>query len=382
MKLGERLVGLGQVTREQVAEALKAQSLYGARLGTHLVQLGAIELDPLTHALGAHLEMPVATQAELEAVRGDVLARLSAALAEAHLAVPLAARPSGFLVAMVDPTDLVAVAALERALDGRVQPAVVPELRLRYWLEKHYGIARENRFLRAFIGDSGNPGSERRRYITTSPQLSLPTAPSLSLDTQARLGRIIPVKRAAPQAAPVAPPPEEDDLGLDITVDARRRSQPAAAAIGAIEQAVTGEHIADAVVSYFVEVGEPGLLLRVHGQYALGWRGAPPVPEHVVGQITIPLELPTALRTAVELGATFRGVPPAETRTWHDRLGALLTVGSPREVLAVPVGGVGGVRALIFAQTADRPLGDGLVADLEAIGAAISTVLDRRARGA
>jgi hypothetical protein len=380
VKLGERLIRAGLITREQLAEAMRERALHGARLGTHLVQMGALSLDALAAQLGEQLGLQVATSALLEAAPAALRARLPRELAERHLALPIFQADGGAVgVAMVEPRELEAVLAIEQALGAPILLWVVPELRMRYWLEQHYGVVRDNFFLRGDLPRAGQEVNERRRYPTINPQL----APD---PQQARLGRIVPVRRvnaalalsALPQpAAPAA----EDDLGLDIVVDARRRSVPAQVAITVIDNAVSGEIIGQAVVNYFVEVGEGGLLLRIHDHLALGWLAAPPTSAEVVPMITIPLELPTAIRTAVEHGKTFRGMPSAESRPWHDRLGELLSLGPPREVLVVPVGDEHGVRALIYTQTADRPLGDGLVADLEAIGAAIIRVMDRRARG-
>ncbi len=385
MRIGERLLQLRLIKRADLAEALQAQALYGARLGTCLVQSGALDLDQLATALGAHLSVPAALQAQFESAPIPVLARLTNELAARYLAIPLATRTSGTLViAMVDPKALGAIDALERAVGARVQVCVAPELRIRYWLERHYGIQRENRFLRAGSDDAGpvagpaeaeaegEGGAERRRYIASAP------AP-LPAETRSQLGRIATVKRAAVPALL-----EADELHFDITVDARRRSEAAERAIARIDAAKTadtiGDTIADAVADFLAGAAGGGLLLMVRPEIALGWRAAGPIDPHVATLIAVPLALPTAFRTACETGTTFCGQPPAAGRAWHDRLCGLIGQPPAREVLVVPVLGGQRVLALIYAHaTGDQTLAGDLVGDLEALAEAISKALVRRA---
>jgi Type II secretion system (T2SS), protein E, N-terminal domain len=375
MRIGERLLQLRLIRKADLAEALQAQALHGGRIGTCLVQSGAIELDPLATALGAHLAVPAALQAQFEAATPEVLARLPRVFAERYLAVPLTTRPSGTLViAMVDPKSLGAIDALEKVVGARVQVCVAPELRIRYWLERHYGIERDNRFLRGpelehERADSA-AWSERRRYIPITP------APLPAETSSARLGRIATVKR------PAEPEPA-DELQLEITVDARRRSGAAAAAIAKIDGAADGDVIGEAVADFLAGAAGGGLLLTVRPEMALGWRAAGPIDPHVAHLIAVPLGLPTAFRTACETGTTFRGQPPAAGRAWHDRLCTLLGQPPAREVVVVPVMGAQRPLALIYAHsTGGSVLTGELVGDLEAVGEAISAALARRAAAA
>jgi hypothetical protein len=386
MRIGERLLQLRLIRKADLAEALQAQVLYGGRIGTCLVQSGAIELDPLATALGAHLSVPAALQAQFELATPEVLERLPRELAERFLAVPLATRPSGTLVvAMVDPKGLGAIDALEKAVRARVQVCVAPELRVRYWLERHYGIERDNRFLRGAEldtqrddtpGTSPGPGSERRRYIPSQPP------PSPQEASNARLGRIATVKRAVPGGGGVVEV-SRDELQLDITVDARRRTGAAEAAIAKITDAADGEVIGEAVTDFLGTAAGGGLLLTVRPEMALGWRAAGAIDPHVAHLIAVPLGLPTAFRTACETGATFRGQPPPTGRSWHDRLSTLLGQPPAREVVVVPVMGAQRPLALIYAQSnGSASLTGELVGDLEAIAEAISAALARRAAAA
>jgi hypothetical protein len=367
MLLGERLLELRLVRRAQLGQALQAQHLYGARLGTNLVQLGFIDLDALATALGAHLAVPVAVETQFESSRESVLARLPPLVAAQWLAVPIGESKGGTLVVgMVNPCDPAAVAAVERAVGGRVQACVAPELRVHYWLEKHYGVPRDPRFLRGAPAGVPAPtpaGQERRRAITANPPLQ-------PAEAQSHLGRIATVKRAVRRARP------SDGPALDITVDARVRSDRALAAIGRVEASQKGEDIGAALCDYLSGEVDCGLLLMVKDEMAMGWRVAPPIDEALAARLALALAVPTAFRVACETGATFRGAPPEEGRSLHERLAALLGMTSARNVLVVPVVSGERVPMLVYAQSHDgSPVPAQVVGDLEAIAEAVSARL-------
>jgi GAF domain-containing protein len=174
-----------------------------------------------------------------------------------------------------------------------------------------------------------------------------------------------------------------DELQLDITVDARRRTDAAEAAIQKIAEAPDGELIGEAVADFLGVAAGGGLLLTVRPEMALGWRAAGNIDPHVAHLIAVPLGLPTAFRTACETGATFRGQPPPAGRSWHDRLCTLLGQPPAREVVVVPVMGAQRPLALIYAQSnGAASLTHELVGDIEAVAEAISAALAKRAAAA
>src|SRR4051794_10736411 len=114
MRLGEKLVHDHRITAEQLEVALRAQVIYGGRLGTNLVELGHIDLDTLSRALAELHGVPAALQKHFEQVAGDqaTVDLLPAPLAEKHYAVPLGlARLAGrqLVVAFMDPGNVGAI---------------------------------------------------------------------------------------------------------------------------------------------------------------------------------------------------------------------------------------------------------------------------------
>ncbi len=373
MRFGERLLALGLIEPQALAEARQAQQLQGGRLGTTLVQMGVLNLDALARALGEHLGVAVAEDTHFEDSHSSVLTRLSADLAERCAAVPLYEADAGLVVAMMDPRDARLVAEVARAVGGPIQPCVAPELRVHYWLEKHYFIPRPNFYLRSDPGDVV-PGGPERRVIVPAPA-PLPGEP-------ARLGRIAMVKRAVAgplSAARAAEAP--DELGLDITIDARRRSPEAERALQLIERAGASSVLATALCEYLHGSVECGALFQVRDQVAIGWRAAHERDAKVVATLAVPLELPTAFRAVCESATTYRGQPPEAGRAWHRRLCELMGRAAPRDLVLVPVLAAERVLALIYAHMDESdavPLQ--VVSDLEALAEAVSKRVSVSAR--
>jgi hypothetical protein len=153
-RLGEHLVAAGLLTPEQVEQALRAQVMWGGRLGTNLVELHFLELDVLSNALGRQHHLPAVLARHFEKADPELQRLLSADFAERFSCVPvLRMGPERHVViaslAPLLPRQL-AIIADELAVEvDRLVPAIVPELRIRYQLERVYNIRRAARFLRA-----------------------------------------------------------------------------------------------------------------------------------------------------------------------------------------------------------------------------------------
>ena len=88
-RLGELLVASGLLTTEQIEQALRAQVMWGARLGTNLIELGFIDLDQLSTALGQQHGMPAALARHFEKVDRELQLLLSPDVAHKLTCVPL-----------------------------------------------------------------------------------------------------------------------------------------------------------------------------------------------------------------------------------------------------------------------------------------------------
>src|SRR6478609_7173250 len=85
MKLGTMLLRDGVISLDQLEAALRAQVLFGGKLGTNLVELGHLTLDQLALYLGRTLGVPAATQEHFESADPAAISMLPRALAERHV---------------------------------------------------------------------------------------------------------------------------------------------------------------------------------------------------------------------------------------------------------------------------------------------------------
>src|SRR5689334_15438837 len=94
MKLGTMLLRDGVINLDQLEAALRAQVLFGGKLGTNLVELGHLTLDQLSQYLGRTLGVPPATQEDFESAQPAAIAMLPRQVAERHTVFALAVEPT------------------------------------------------------------------------------------------------------------------------------------------------------------------------------------------------------------------------------------------------------------------------------------------------
>ncbi|HEV7556549.1 MAG TPA: hypothetical protein VGO00_13880, partial [Kofleriaceae bacterium] len=220
-RLGELLVGTGLLTADQIDQALRAQVIWGGRLGTNLIELGCLDLDELSGALGRQHKLPAALARHFERADAELQQRLSPDVAERFSCVPIARRNDNVVIAAIDPLDDRAKATIASELaihPHRLVVSIAAELRIRYHLERVYKIPRPTRFLRSrgktvpafpFADAPGPPDSE--------PELIVP---------QAEDDLAIPVAHLGGETTPVSRPdtdeierPDTDEIPRPDTED-------------------------------------------------------------------------------------------------------------------------------------------------------------------
>ncbi len=166
MKLGTLLLRDGILDLPQLEMGLKTQVLYGGRLGTNLVELGYLDLETLGNYLAQSLRIPLATQRDFEQITPDIANVISSDLAQELVVIPLgpsAESTQELCVAMVEPNNQSSIASLEAYTEKRIVPLVAPQIRILFYMEKHYGLPRQARFLRQRTSQPFG-GKERRRF--------------------------------------------------------------------------------------------------------------------------------------------------------------------------------------------------------------------------
>jgi type IV pilus assembly protein PilB len=134
--LGEILVAKRLLTKDKLDDALLKQRVSGKRLGTLLVELGAIDERDLATALGEHFSVAV-IDLRRRAPHPDAVQLLPEATARSLLALPLAVHESVLEVAVADPSDELA-AELRQSTGMEVALVVASATDIRRAIDRGY----------------------------------------------------------------------------------------------------------------------------------------------------------------------------------------------------------------------------------------------------
>ena len=148
LTVGERLVRAGVITREQLEEGLEAQSIFGGRIGTNLIELGYLDERTLNRVLAEKHAVPtlddgVADPAPdrqtLESIPQDLVAK--------YRVFPLRREHNRLYVLMEDPSNLAQLDELAFRTGLVIKPCVASEIRMAYLLERYFKIRRDQRYV-------------------------------------------------------------------------------------------------------------------------------------------------------------------------------------------------------------------------------------------
>ena len=124
-QLGELLIGAQLISHAQLAEALLQQSASGQRIGTLLVQLGAVTEGDLAEMLSQQLDIPLIDLSQ-QVIDPEAVALLPESMARAHLAIPVSVDEDGVVVAVSDPSPELAK-TLANGTNRLVHLAIAPQ---------------------------------------------------------------------------------------------------------------------------------------------------------------------------------------------------------------------------------------------------------------
>ncbi len=165
-RLGEFLVRGGFVSRQDLRRALEQQAMFGGRLGTNLVRIGAISEDKLALALSQLLHVPCVSRERLQQIPNTVLDLVDRDIAGKYLVLPFAAQGQRLSLATGGVHNLRALDELAFITGRVVNPFVVPEILLLRALRHYYGISGTGRFLdpkRPVSRPAAAPAPQRQR---------------------------------------------------------------------------------------------------------------------------------------------------------------------------------------------------------------------------
>ncbi|MFZ6817124.1 GspE/PulE family protein [Undibacterium sp. Ji22W] len=126
IRLGEILLQQKLMTEEQLQFALAEQKRTGRKLGRLFVENGFVTEDQISEAMAKQLNISFVNLKQYN-IKPDIVRKLPELQARRFRAIVLEQRDTGYLVAMVDPTDLFSYDEISRILKSAIHLAVVNE---------------------------------------------------------------------------------------------------------------------------------------------------------------------------------------------------------------------------------------------------------------
>src|SRR5258707_2666113 len=137
-KLGELLTRSGKINQTQLNEALAMQKEQGGRLGTNLVKLGYMTEKELVDSLAQHFRVPAVDLGGME-IDEAVIKIIPADIARKYTILPVSKSGATVTVAMIDPTNLLAMDDVKFMTGYKVEPVVASEPAIRVSIDRYYG---------------------------------------------------------------------------------------------------------------------------------------------------------------------------------------------------------------------------------------------------
>ena len=301
--LGQLLVEHGLVNEKTLGEALQRQVIFGGRLGTNLLEMGAIAEEDLMKLLALQYNVPYAQPIQFEDVSRQVLDSVPEELLSEYRIFPLALDGQRITLAMTDPHKLDIVDEVAFKTDKVVEPVVASEVRILGALEKYYRIRREARY----IAVSEKVASEQR-HIAHHPVERFPTVP---LEEEEM------IELTEADMEPYEPFDVRDIDGPLLAIRNR-------------------DEVAQTVIKAGMRFMDDVFMFMIKGDEAMGWMsGGPAKPSVEFGTFTVPMDSNNILHLIRESRTLerFKGVDLFESNQWMKELSLQV----PKEVVICPL---------------------------------------------
>jgi hypothetical protein len=310
--LGQLLIEHGHINEKTLGEALQRQVIFGGRLGTNLLEMGAVSEENLMKLLSLQYNVPYAQPDQFEEIPREVLDSVPEELISDYRIFPLALDGHRLTLAMTDPHKLDIVDEVAFKTNMVVRPVVASEVRIVDALEKYYGIRREARY----IAVSEKVASEQRR-----------------------------ISRPEVERFPVVPPEEEETVLTPIEEEMIELTEADMEPydpfdVSDINSALLNIRNRDDVAQTVVRAGlrfmDDVFMFIIKGEEALGWMsGGPAKPLVEFGTISIPIDPDNILYLVRESRSLerFKGVDLFERNLWLKELSLKV----PNEVVICPL---------------------------------------------
>lgn len=156
-KLGEMLRKEGQITKDQLGEALQVRKKVDAKLGTVLIQLGFIDEDTLLNFLSRQLNYPVINISELM-INPATTKIVTYEQAKQYMVFPIRIANEVLTLAMSDPTNNEAIEEMQLLTKLSIKAVVSKEKQIIDAYKKYYRISEEE--YKSFFKEIGTGGGD------------------------------------------------------------------------------------------------------------------------------------------------------------------------------------------------------------------------------
>src|SRR6185295_6241559 len=136
-RLGELLLRDQMISPEQLQRAQEDSKKSGGRLGNSLVKLGAIQEEDLTQFLSRQYGVPAINLAEFD-IEPEVVALVPKDVAVRHKVVPVNRAGNSLIVAMADPSNVLAIDDLKFVTGYNIEVVVASDVGVNQALTRYY----------------------------------------------------------------------------------------------------------------------------------------------------------------------------------------------------------------------------------------------------
>lgn len=137
-KLGDLLVDLGIITREQLQQALDLQRRTGGKLGRILIQLGFVTEEVLLYFLGKQAGVSYISLADCGKIPEEVVKIVPESIARNQILIPITKDDKVLTVAISDPFNVFAIDDLRLITGYDIRVVIAPEKEIKNAIELYY----------------------------------------------------------------------------------------------------------------------------------------------------------------------------------------------------------------------------------------------------
>jgi len=305
--LGQLLIEKGLINENILGEALQRQVIFGGRLGTNLLEMGAVSEENLLKVLAFQCSIPYAESHLFKEIPKNVLNSIPREFISKYRIIPVALEGHRVTMAMADPQNLDMVDEVAFQTNLVIQPVIATEARIVEALERYYGIRRE------------------ARYIAVSDKVA---------DEQQRIAH---QEQPGPEEAPSSPTLDESEP-LELTdadvepfdpYDVEDINEP-------LFNIQNRDEVAQTVIRAGLRFMDDVYMFIIKGDKALGWMsGGSAKPIVDFGSLSVPIDRVNVLADIKESRRLerFDGVEIFESNTWIKELSLKV----PKEVVICPL---------------------------------------------